>query len=88
MQHDYPADAVISLVTRTQKEDPRWFGARIPDRAKSVEFVFARATANTQIEYFFQKYEGNPLQLESAMESSTQKHRANYLISRRAAVLP
>ena len=88
VQHDYPADAVISLVTWTQKEDPRWFGARIPDRVKSVEFVFARATANGQIEYFFQKYEGNPLQLESSMESSTQKNRANYLISRRAAVLP
>jgi hypothetical protein len=35
----YPAGAVLALVTWVQREDPHWFGARIPDRPLSVEFV-------------------------------------------------
>jgi hypothetical protein len=35
----YPAGAVLALVTWVQREDPHWFGARIPDRSLSVEFV-------------------------------------------------
>jgi hypothetical protein len=35
----YPAGAVLGLVTWREREDPHWFGARIPGRAVSVEFV-------------------------------------------------
>lgn len=35
----YPPGAVLALVSWTQREDPHWFGARIPDQVKSVEFV-------------------------------------------------
>jgi hypothetical protein len=35
----YPAGAVLGLVTWKQREDPHWFGARIPGRPVSVEFV-------------------------------------------------
>jgi hypothetical protein len=35
----YPAGAVLALVTWAQREDPHWFGGRIPDRPLSVEFV-------------------------------------------------
>jgi hypothetical protein len=35
----YPAGTVLGLVTWAQREDPHWFGARIPDRPLSVEFV-------------------------------------------------
>ena len=35
----YPAGAVLALVTWAQREDPHWFGARIPDAPLSVEFV-------------------------------------------------
>jgi hypothetical protein len=35
----YPAGAVLALVTWAQREDPHWFGARIPDRPQAVEFV-------------------------------------------------
>ena len=35
----YPAGAVLSLVTRAQHDDPHWFGARIPDAPISVEFA-------------------------------------------------
>ncbi len=35
----YPVGAVLGLVTWRQKDDPHWFGARIPDAPVSVEFV-------------------------------------------------
>jgi hypothetical protein len=38
-QHDYPASAVLSLVTWTMQEDRHWFGARIPQQVKSIELV-------------------------------------------------
>jgi hypothetical protein len=35
----YPTGSVLALVTWAQRDDPHWFGARIPDRPLSVEFV-------------------------------------------------
>ena len=37
----YPPGTVIALVTWTQRDDPHWFGGRIPDKPMSVEFVRA-----------------------------------------------
>ena len=41
----YPAGAVLALVTWVQRDDPHWFGARIPDAPQSVEFVQIAAPA-------------------------------------------
>jgi hypothetical protein len=35
----YPVGAVLALVSWAQRDDPHWFGARIPDVPRSVEFV-------------------------------------------------
>ncbi len=35
----YPSGAVLGLVTWKEREDPHWFGARIPGDVVSVEFV-------------------------------------------------
>ncbi len=35
----YPAGAVLGLATWREREDPHWFGARIPGDVVSVEFV-------------------------------------------------
>jgi len=35
----YPAGATLALVTWDERDDPHWFGARIPDTVRSVEFV-------------------------------------------------
>jgi hypothetical protein len=35
----YPPGAVLALVTWSQRDDPHWFGARIPDAPVEVEFV-------------------------------------------------
>lgn len=43
----YPAGAVIALVIWAQRDDPHWFGARIPDRPLSVEFVEVESSAQS-----------------------------------------
>ena len=87
-QHEYPTGSVLSLVTWTQMEDGRWFGARIPHEVKSVEFVMVRAAADGGRSYSYQEYEGTPLKMSSLEESSTPSDRAAYLLSERAAVMP
>ena len=59
-QHDYPPGSVLSLVTWTEQEDPRWFGARIPATVKShLEFVTVGASENGPPSYSYEKYEGS-----------------------------
>ena len=60
-QQDYPAVSVISLVTCNQREDSRWFGANIPDRIKSVEFVRVSVQPKEPPSYSYKEYEGSPL---------------------------
>jgi hypothetical protein len=86
--HDYPAGAVLALVTWTQSEDHRWFGAKIPSQAKSVEFITVAEATPGQRSYSYQKFEGTPLKLSSMEQGAVPPDRAAYLLSQRAAVMP
>jgi hypothetical protein len=85
-QQDYPSGSVLSLVTWTQREDPRWFGANIPDRVKSVEFVTIGSGPNQTTSY--EEYEGTPLKQMPTPDLALAKERTAYLLSLRAAVMP
>jgi hypothetical protein len=87
-QHEYPAGAVICLVTWTKREDPRWFGAEIPERVKSVEFVTVAAGPNGWSSYAYDDYQGAPLKKLPAREGGAPTERTAYLLSLRAAVMP
>jgi hypothetical protein len=87
-QHNYPNGSMLSLVTWTQRDDDRWFGATIPDQAKSVEFVFVGVAPDGRPLYSYQKYEGKPLKQVTAQEAGTASDRTAYLLSQRAAVMP
>jgi len=78
----YRAGSVLAMVTWTQQEDDRWFGARIPGPPKSVEFVTVTAGPN----YSYEDYQGSPLQKTSSQAG--RKVRLDDLLSRRAAVMP
>jgi hypothetical protein len=77
----YPTGAVLSVVTWTQQEDPRWFGGKIPEKVRLVELVTV-----TEQGLQFDRYEGSPLKKMAATD--TDKDRANYLLAQRAAVMP
>jgi hypothetical protein len=87
-QHNYPSGATVSLVTWTQQEDDRWFGAKIANQVKSVEFVFVRVGAAGKPSYSYQVYGGTPLKKASEQETAAPNDRATELLSLRAAVLP
>jgi Cytochrome P460/Haem-binding domain len=87
-QHNYPAGSMLSLITWTEQDDPRWFGARIPATPKSVEFVTVRLDAEHRPLYSYQDFEGSPLKKTQAQESSTPNERTAYLLAQPAAVMP
>lgn len=78
----YPVGSVLSLVTWSQQEDPRWFGGKIPAKPKSVEIVAVGAA------YSYQLYEGSPLKKVASVEGAAPNDRAAYLLAQRAAVMP
>jgi hypothetical protein len=87
-QNDYPAGAVLALVGWVQRDDERWFGGKIPDRVRSVEFVAVNPGADHRPSYTYQDYEGNPLKKTGAYEGLVPNERVAYLLSQRAAVMP
>ena len=78
----YPAGSVLSVVTWSQQEDPRWFGAKIPQKVGSVEFVAVTGPGS----YTYQRYEGSPL--KKVEDSVAPNDRGAYVLSQRAAVMP
>lgn len=85
---DYPAGSQLSLVAWTQRDDPRYFGARIPDRVKSVEFVSVSAAPDGHPSYSYAQYEGASQTKSSTQEGLTPNDRTTYLLSQRPAVMP
>jgi hypothetical protein len=93
-QRDYPAGSILALVTWTEREDDRWFGAKIPGQVRSVEFVFVGTSGDTPATSIksthprYEKYEGSPLKLSVSHQVFRPGDRGTYLLSRRAAVMP
>ena len=82
---EYPPGSVLSLVTWTQVDDGRWFGARIPGEVKSVQFVTVARGPDDRPSRTYENYEGAPLR---RTESTAGRSAAAYLPSLRAAVMP
>ncbi|HEX4039925.1 MAG TPA: cytochrome P460 family protein [Acidobacteriaceae bacterium] len=78
----YTAGAVVALVTWSQRDDPHWFGARIPDVPRSVEFVQVEGKANS-----YRRYAGPGL-AEDRVEASTAAQRTTFLLTLAPARLP
>jgi cytochrome P460 len=84
----YPAGSELALVTWTQQEDPRWFGAKIPASVKSVEFVAADKVVDGRSVYAYKKFEGEPLREISQPASVELDGRVSFITSQRPAVMP
>lgn len=75
----YPFGAKLGAVTWKQKEDPRWFGGRIPGQVARVEIVVSNGAGGS-----YTKYEGAPLK----PVPGSDPERAQFLLEQRAAVMP
>ena len=80
----YPTGAVLALVTWTQRDDPHWFGGRIPDAPESVEFVLM-STAGQMNEY--RRFAGQGLHEERPTASAAEL-RTSLVLSLSPARLP
>ena len=85
---NYPSGAKLALVTWTQQEDIRWFGANIPAAPQSVEFLDIGASAGGQATYDYRVFEGQPLQEAPLKKSSTPAGRVAYMLAERASYMP
>jgi hypothetical protein len=81
--HDaYPDGAALSLVTWTQREDPHWFGARIPGKVQSVEFVMISGKDAS-----YQRYDGQQL-VRTVEDTQSAAARKDAILAQRASVMP
>jgi len=86
--HAYPAGSVLSVITWSQEEDPRWFGGNIPGNVRSVEFVEVQSGPDRRGTYLYTLYGGSPLRKLVSTEEKSPTGRAAYILGQRAAVMP
>jgi hypothetical protein len=84
---NYPPGSVLSFVTWQRQEDGRWFGARMPARVKSVEFVEFASSEEGRAAVRYRLYGGSPLKEAESPKDRTDA-RVKQLVSLRAAVMP
>ena len=77
----YAPGAVLALVTWAQRDDPHWFGARIPDAPRSIEFLEVGATTT------YRKFAGATAGEESTPISLAQE-RKKFILSLTPVELP
>jgi Haem-binding domain/Cytochrome P460 len=80
----YPAGSVLALVTWEQRDDPHWFGARIPDAPRSVEFV---QIAGQESDDHYQRYAGAKL-AEDLSAASMAPQRMHFMLMLKPARMP
>jgi len=78
----YPAGAVLALVTWVQRDDPHWFGARIPDAPRSVEFIEVTSDAAGK----YRRYDGASLAEDAVFPNAAQ--RKTFILGLTPAKLP
>jgi hypothetical protein len=86
-KENYPEGSMLALATWRQQEDSRWFGAKIPARLQSVDFIDVQAATGGSSSIRYRAYDGPSLE-ESTILKSQADRRAAYVFSLRAAVMP
>jgi hypothetical protein len=83
----WPPGSVLALVTWEQQSDPRWFGAQIPGRIKSIEFVSANSTPGKDLSFSYQRFEGAPLR-QTPTPNAVEAAQVRQILGHRSAVMP
>jgi Cytochrome P460 len=79
----YLANTVLALVTWAQRDDPHWFGARIPNVPLSVEFVQVSAGPSNS----YRRFAGANLD-EDHPPANVTAERTNFILGLKPAKLP
>jgi hypothetical protein len=82
--HSYPSGSVLALVTWAQRDDPHWFGGRIPDTPQMVEFVQLSSGRSANV---YRVFKGRTL-VETHPDSKDAEQRIGFILSLKPASLP
>jgi Cytochrome P460 len=85
--HAYPAGSVLSVISWSQEEAPRWFGGNIPGNVRSIEFVEVQSTQDHGT-FPYTLFGGSPLKKLVSTDEKSPTGRAAYILGQRAAVVP
>jgi mono/diheme cytochrome c family protein len=80
----YPMGTVLALITWVQRDDPHWFGARIPAVPQSVEFVQVAAIGQTN---GYRHFAGTEL-IEDHLAVDAAEQRTSFILGLAPAPLP
>jgi hypothetical protein len=85
----YPAGSVLALVTWAQRDDPHWFGGRIPNMTQSVEFVKIGdgGQSDNQPNAAYRRFAGRGL-LEESVAASAGAQRISFMLGLAPVQLP
>jgi hypothetical protein len=79
----YPAGAIVSLVTWSQRDDPHWFGGRIAKALHSIEMLSYDSAVAPAYVY----YEGEERVKKATLPLDMQA-RVKYIMAQKASVMP
>ncbi|MGE8511133.1 MAG: hypothetical protein ACN6N7_00425 [Chryseobacterium culicis] len=77
-------ERILALITWSQKEDPYWYGAKIPNHLLSVEIVKSKEPFSENSEILYQKYEGKELRKANA----DGRDRIRTILSMKPSIMP
>lgn len=80
----YLPGAVLSLVTWAQRDDPHWFGARIPEAPQFVEFVTIARKGEISS---YRRFAGTGF-IEDHTNAGTTARRMDFILTLAPAQLP
>jgi hypothetical protein len=80
----YPSGSVLALVTWAQRDDPHWFGGRIPDTPKMVEYVQISSGRGADV---YRVFEGRTL-VETHPDAGDTARRTRFILNLMPASLP
>ena len=80
----YPSGSVLALVTWAQRDDPHWFGGRIPDTPQRVEFMQISSGKSTN---GYRVFEGGAL-VETHPAAGDAARRTSFILNLKPAHLP
>jgi len=80
----YPSGAVLALVTWAQRDDPHWFGGRIPDTPVAIEFVQISSNRHSDA---YRAFGGSAL-VEEHVDAESAAQRMSFILNLKSAALP
>jgi hypothetical protein len=82
----YPVGSELALLTWLERDDPHWFGARIPGSLVGLETVTMERGADGKIGAVYKRYAGDPLR--EVTDAANAEMRKAAILGMRASVMP